>query len=207
MTITPKNTLQTSLHELQNKIDVLKGKKRTLTILKTELEKNIDLLYDQPLNDRQMMQMVCAVVDVRAKNYMDEMMSSGFFESQKTLSGRPLSFDDFEQIQGRGRVQGIRSSPKENDLIYKVQFAKTFDACTHTWMSYFFGDLIKQKVIGIYKCKHRDSMLEELESIEDRSKAINDLHSQVKKSEKEIETIKDDIETASKPVMEFMRTV
>ena len=204
MTNTVKNILQTNLQELQQKIDLLKNKKLASATLKIELENKINDLYAKPLNDRQMMQFMLSAVDERAAVYKADMLSSGFFDASKIMTKSPLSFDDFEQIQGRSRVWGKRSSPSEADLLYKFELVKTYNIGTHTWMPYFFGDLIKQKIADLYHSKYGKTALEALESVEDRSATINDIQSQLIKLDEEIVTISGEIDSASEPVMKFM---
>ncbi|NMM12467.1 MAG: hypothetical protein HHJ17_02840 [Rhodoferax sp.] len=205
MTNNAKNILQTNLQELQQKIDLIKIKKRAASTLKIELENKINDLYAKPLNDRQMMQFMLSAVDERAAVYKADMLSSGFLDASKIMTKSPLSFDDFEQIQGRGRVWGKRSSPSEVDLLYKFELVKTYNIGTHTWMPYFFGDLIKQKIADLYHCKYGKTALEALESVEDRSAAINDIESQLIKLDEEIVTINGEIVAASEPIMKFMQ--
>jgi archaellum component FlaC len=205
MTNTAKKTIQNNLQELQQEINLLKNKKQAALTLKTELEQKINDLYAKPLNARQMMQFVMAVVDERSEVYKNNMVSSGFLERSYLSNNRPLSFDDFEQIQGRARVRGERSSPSEANLLYKFELIKTYDTETHTWMAYFFGDLIKEKIADIYGCKYGKKALEALESIEDRNTAINDTENQLMKLDEEIKAISDEIHTASEPVRKFMQ--
>lgn len=200
MTTTDKTTIQ----ELQQKITLLKDRARDASTLKTQLENNINDLYAKPLNDRQMMQFMLAAVDERAAAYKENILKSEFFEAPKILNQRPLSFDDFEQIQGRGRVLGVNSSPSDADLLFKLEFIKTYDVGTHTWMPYFFGELIKQKIVELYHRKRGKTALEALESIEDRSAQINGIHRQLMKLDEDLNTINSEIDAVSKPVFEFM---
>lgn len=205
MTNVAKKTIQSNLQELQQEINLMKNKKQAALTLKTELEQKINDLYAKPLNSRQMMQFMMAVVDERAEVYKKNMVSSGFLETSKLSNNRPLSLDDFEQIQGRVRVRGTRSSPRESDLLYKFELIKTYGTEMHTWMPYFFGDSIKQKIADVYCSKYGNTALEALESIEDRNSAINDIESQLMKLDKDIETINGEIDAASEPVMKFMQ--
>lgn len=205
MTNAAKKTIQINLQELQQEINLLKNKKQAAFTLKTELEQKINGLYSKPLNARQMMQFMMAVVDERAEVYKKNMVSSGFLETSKLSNNRALSLDDFEQIQGRVRVRGTRSSPHETDLLYKFELIKTYGTEMHTWMPYFFGDLIKQKIVDVYRSKYGNTALEALESIEDQNSAINDIESQLMKLDKDIKTLDSEIYVASEPIMKFMK--
>lgn len=202
MTNAVKNTIQINLEELQQKIELLKNKKQSASTLKSELEKKINDLYAKPLNHRQMMQFMLSVVDERAAAYKKDMLSSGYFEAK-----HPLCFDDFEQIQGRTRVRGRRSSSSPSDLLYQFELVKNYNTGTHTWMPYFFGDLIKQKITDLYQCKYGKTELEALESVEDRSAAINDTESQLIKLGEEITAINNEIHKASEPIMKFYKSI
>jgi hypothetical protein len=74
------------------------------------MEQKIDALYAKPLNDRQVMQLMLAVVDERAKFYKDDVLTSGHLDAQKKQDKGPLSFDDFNAVKGCERVRGDSNS-------------------------------------------------------------------------------------------------
>lgn len=205
------NTLQTSLQDLQKKIAKLNERKSDAIKKKTDLEKEIDELYARPLNDRQIADMLIGAVDLRTDHYLDKVVQTGYLERNRFI-GNPnykkhVCLEDVELMHGRDRVNGSNKSHGGGDLLFNLQLIRTDDIGTHTWMSFLLGDVIKKRILEIYRKKCGDKAFEALESLQDRKKSINLLHEKVLGLDSQISAIDSEIDAASKPIKDFMAAV
>lgn len=204
----PQTPLQTTLADLQATLDGLKQSLGAAKEEKAYFEKQIADLYEQHLNERQMYEMSCAVIDERARLYTE--VGGGMLDGLRTLrinalENRPLCFDDFEQIEGRLRVVGTARQDVNKDLVHTLPLVLDHSMGKDKWYCFFFGDQIKQKLADLYRARYGETVLTELESIADRSNAIAQLFDKVKALSDEITKIEAAIEEATRPVREFMR--
>lgn len=201
--------LQTTLADLKNKIEDLKVNLQTASEEKAYFEQQIGKLYDEPLNPRQMYETEVAIVDKRSALYAslaNTLLDSHAETRINSMEKRPMSFDDYELINDRRRVVGA-SKHNDPDIVFNMEVITDHSEGAKTWHCFFFGDQIKTKLADLYRLRYGESVFTDLPSVADRTEAIADLFGKVTALRDEIARINAEIEEASKPVREFMRSV
>lgn len=201
--------------------DLLK-QRETLQAKRLEIFGAREALLVQPFSKAEVLQAMCEVVDMRAKEHGRKVQAANLLDlmTHPTERGQgyprpnpndlPLALCDLLDMtsQPRPYARNEKDIAPRPALLHKhwsFPILLNEPAIKHSFQYFFLGDLIKKKLCELLAGNEDGVLLENglpnAQSLEERRAKVDELSQQLQKIDLELEALQQDIDAVTKPVL------
>lgn len=213
---------KSALNNVQNMIQDLLAQRSTLLDRRQVVFDDRESLLLQPLSKAEVMQGVCEVIEQRAEEYESKLRDMDLFNLVAYPTGRgygnpspprydyPLSIFDLDCIADKPNpyardLQKVEYWPEVKDKGWGLPILPRYGEFEPSWVYFFFGDLIKQKLC-VFLADDEEGVLlangqPNAQSLIDRRKKIDELSQELQTIDQDIQALNQDIDSLTAPVI------
>lgn len=209
------DSLESSLKVMTERVAHLRTCISEKTSEKTNLQRELESIYEAPLRDEQVIEFMTELIDYRAGFYEAEVRSVGMLEAlkfpkvrsivQPGISPAHLVLGDVEKLLGNERLD----EKKDSNPIDQFAIEIFRDYGVFKWWPYFFfGEVMKEKFSAIMRSEavgHGSSEVHEtLEVLRERATS---LHKKILTVSEEIDGLNDELAELVQPLKATMKMI
>ena len=220
---------KSALNNVQNMIQDLLAQRNTLLDKRQVIFDERESLLLQPLSKAEVLQAICEVIDLRARGHAAKLNRIDLFDLIAFPSERqhavfpnpsrhefPLTICDLDRIKGEEDpyVRDFKKTkpwPPLKDFGWHLPILPRHGEFEPTWVHFFFGDLIKQKLCALLADGEEGVLLENgqpnAQSLEDRRKKIDELSQELQTIDQDVQALNQDIDSLTVPVIRSARAL
>lgn len=214
---------KSALSNVQNLIQDLLAQRSTLQSRRQAVFDERESLFLQPLSKAEILQGVSEIIGQRAEGYRSSVKRVDLFDLLAYPAERghgeyprperheyPLTICDLDQIAFKPTLyarerQTIAKYPHIKDHGFHLPIIPRHGEFETTWLFFFFGDLIKQRLCALLADGEEGVLLENgqpnAQSLFDRRKKIDDLSQELQEIDQQIQSLNQDIDSLTAPVI------
>ena len=213
---------KSALSNVQNMVQDLLAQRSTLLDRRQGVFDERESLLFQPLSKAEVLQGVCEVIEQRAEAYEFKLRDMDLFNLVAYPTERgygnprpprydyPLALFDLDCIAGKPNpyardLQKVEPWPEVKDKGWGLPILPRYGEFESSWVYFFFGDLIKQKLCALLADGEEDVLLENgqpnAQSLAQRRQKIDELSQELRTIDQDNEALNQDIDSLTAPVI------
>ncbi|MBB2775051.1 UNVERIFIED_ORG: hypothetical protein HNP28_000322 [Comamonas terrigena] len=217
-----------ALADVQSMFQDLLKQRDALHAKRIEIFEEREALLVQPFTKAEVLQAMCEMVDVRAKDHIRKINKFGLLDFMTCPErGRgefprprrhdyPLALCDLQQMTGASKPYARnekeiapRPPVKDHGLSFPILLGGP--EMEYSFHYFYFGELIKQKLCEVLASDEdgvlMDNGLPNAKSLEERREKVDELSNELRAIDQELSVLQQDIDAVTRPVLNSARAL